>query len=311
MKPRLSMSDTFRFDAPGTLERPGPIGRLVRLVLGFLMTWMAWQTALHSDTSDLSSVAIWFWLFFALLLAPYVVNIGFGVKWGAWPRIAAIVLVLGTGVVGYAQNGTPRTELLWAGTSIVMVYVFGHLGLSFLLSAVLATPGCEMRAIPQLVGITRGKPAREHYCPGFLDGLDRWERERGKPEEQRSAPDGPANDLTRNWGRLLLVYGIPWLVIQLVGNLSDSTLTVAIAWSVSFAVMGTACVVNAVRCGRVHCWFVGPWFLLTAAITVLRYLDVTTLSWPTIVNGGLLGAIFLYVASENVWGKYFERNETT
>ena len=273
------------------------------------MTWMAWQTAVHSDSTDLGRAAVWFWFFFALLLAPYVVNIGFGVKWGAWPRIAAIVLAIGAGAMGYAQGGTLRTESLWGVMGVLMTYVFGHLGVSFLLSSVLATPGCEMRAIPQLIGIIRGKAAREHYCPGFIDGLDRWERERGKPEGQRTPSEGPADDLTRNWGRILLVYGIPWLVIQLVGNLSDSALAVAIAWSASFGVMGIACVVNAVRCGRVHCWFVGPWFLLTAAVTVLRYLNVTAIPWPTIVNGGLLGAIFLFFASENIWGKYFNRKD--
>ncbi len=307
MGSRLTLSGTFRFDAPGTLERPGPIGRLVRLALGTLMVWMAWQTALHSNSTDLGGVAFWFWFFFALLLAPYVFNIGFGVKWGAWPRIAAIVLVIGTGALGYAQSGTPRNELSWGAMAVVMTYIFGHLGASFLLSCLLATPGCEMRAIPHLIGIVRGRSAQEHYCPGFIDGLDRWERERGKPEDERTVPDGPAHDLTRGWGRVLLVYGIPWLVIQLVGNLSDSTLTVAIAWSASFGVMGLACVVNAVRCGRVHCWFVGPWFLLTATVTILSYLNVTGISWPTIVNGGLLGAVFLFFASENIWGKYFNR----
>jgi hypothetical protein len=121
----------------------------------------------------------------------------------------------------------------------------------------------------------------------------------------RRKPEAERTDLTRNWGRLLLFYGISFLVIQLAGNLSDSELAVAIAWSVSFGIMGVACVLNAVRCGRVHCWFTGPWFLLTATVTVLRYLNVTTIPWPMIVNGGLLGALFLYFATEKIWGKYF------
>ena len=302
---KLAMEGTFRFAAPGTLERPGPIGRLGRLAMGILMGWVAWQTALNSDVADLSSVALWFWFLFALLLAPYVVNIGFGVKSGAWPRIVAIVLVTGGGLVDYVQGGTFMNGILWATMAVVMVYLFGHLGLSFLLSALLATPGCEMRAISHLVGIVRGKPSQEHYCPGYIDGLDRWERERAKPKEQRSVPDGPANDLTRGWGRLLLVYGIPWLAIQLVGNLSDTALPVAVTWTLAFTVMGVACVVNAVRCNRVHCWFVGPWFLLTALTTALRYFDFVSLSWPTIVNAGLLGALLLFLFSENIWGKYF------
>ena len=57
-------------------------------------------------------------------------------------------------------------------------YWFVHLGFSFFLAAVLATPGCEMRSIPHLWTLITRRATKEHYCPGFLDRLDRWERER-------------------------------------------------------------------------------------------------------------------------------------
>ena len=114
-----------------------------------------------------------------------------------------------------------------------------------------------------------------------------------------------AGDVTRNWGRLFLVYGIPSIAMQLVGNLSNSTPAVAGTWAAGFAVMGTACLINARRCGRVHCSFTGPWFLLASVLTVLRYLEVISLSWPTILNAGMLGALVLFFVSENIWGKYF------
>ena len=115
----------------------------------------------------------------------------------------------------------------------------------------------------------------------------------------------PASDITRGWGRFLLVYGVPWIAIQLVGNLSDSTLAVASTWAAGFALMGTACVVNALRCGRVHCWFTGPWFLLAAVATVLRYMEVIKIGWPTILNAALVGALLLFFVPERIWGKYF------
>ena len=130
-----------------------------------------------------------------------------------------------------------------------------------------------------------------------------------KPEMART-PEAPAADITRNWGRLFLVYGVPLLAMQLVGNLSDSTLAVAGTWTAGFGVMGTACLVNALRCGRVHCWFTGPWFLLAAAATVLRYMEVIGLTWPTILNGGLLGALLTFFVSEKIWGKYFGKNRS-
>ena len=42
---------------------------------------------------------------------------------------------------------------------------------------------------------------------------------------------------------------------------------VPIAWPVAFTWMGIACVFNATRCGRMHCYFTGPFFLLLAAVS--------------------------------------------
>lgn len=98
--------------------------------------------------------------------------------------------------------------------------------------------------------------------------------------------------------------------MQLVGNLSDSELAVAVTWAAGFAVMGAACVVNALRCGRVHCWFTGPWFLLAAAVTVLRYVGLVGIAWPTIINAGMVGALLLYFVPEKIWGKYFAGKAT-
>ena len=58
------------------------------------------------------------------------------------------------------------------------MYAFGHLSLSFLLSTAIATPGCEMRAIPHLWTLVTGRATKEHYCPGALDSIDRWETRR-------------------------------------------------------------------------------------------------------------------------------------
>jgi len=41
-------------------------------------------------------------------------------------------------------------------------------------------------------------------------------------------------------------------------------------WSTSLAVMGGACLFNSSRCGRVHCRFTGPFFILCAVISLGR-----------------------------------------
>ena len=118
------------------------------------------------------------------------------------------------------------------------------------------------------------------------------------------------DDITRSWRRLFLVYGVPIIAMQLVGNLSHNTLALAATWTVGFAVMGIACLANARHCGRVHCWFTGPWFLLAALVTLLRYTGLVGIPWPTILNAGLGGSLLLYFVSEKVWGKYFVQKES-
>ena len=55
----------------------------------------------------------------------------------------------------------------------------GNLGVSFVLSASLGTPGCEMRSFHHLFSLMTGKPAAEHHCPvGPLSAIDKWETSR-------------------------------------------------------------------------------------------------------------------------------------
>ncbi len=49
-----TLKDTFRFDQPGTLPRPGPIGRAFRLVLGVICVWLAWNVAFQAAISRVS-----------------------------------------------------------------------------------------------------------------------------------------------------------------------------------------------------------------------------------------------------------------
>ena len=308
MRDQLAMKDVFRFDDAGTLPKPGPIGRLVRLGMGLLCGGWTWRLAWHSGLGDLALPAYWLWFLFALLLAPYVVNIGFGVRWGAWPRIVAGLVVAGAAVFGYLQGGSPLQQPLWMAMNGVMLYVFGHLGLSFLLSALIATPGCEMRAVPQLLATLSGRDAAEHYCPGFIGTVDRWERERGSPSAVAQQGEAERRDLVGSAGALLLVYGVPYLAINLAGNLGGPLL-VTVVWVAAFTAMGTACLLNARRCGRVHCYFLGPWFLLAALATVLLELELVDFgasSWSTLVNTALFGAVLLFFVTESTWGKYFQ-----
>ena len=108
-------------------------------------------------------------------------NLGFGRDWRNRPRLVVLGLGLGAMVIDllvYEQFWAPPLGALVYGTT---VYTFAHLGPSFILATLLRTPGCEMRAIPDLLGRLTGRTAAEHHCPGFITPLDNWEARRSQP----------------------------------------------------------------------------------------------------------------------------------
>ncbi len=64
-----------------------------------------------------------------------------------------------------------------------------------------------------------------------------------------------------------------------------------------------ACVVNAARCGRLHCYVTGPLYLLLATGGLLRGLHVLTLSWRRIFGAAMVGTVLAY-CPEWIWRKY-------
>ncbi len=183
MAERKPLEDIFQFDKEGTLPPPGPMGRAVRLVLGIVILKFIGDWLFIIDSSDYTQPFILLWIAFSVVLVPYVVNIGFGINSGVKPRYVLVGIWLIAGITGLLIEETWRSELLWSVIELTQIYIYGHLCLSFLLSAILSTPGCEMRAIPHLLGRVSKKGSKEHYCPGFLDNVDRWERNRSERDQ--------------------------------------------------------------------------------------------------------------------------------
>lgn len=167
------------FDEPGTIPRPGPIGRAVRFGWGVLLAVVVWNAIDHSWVflgTEIPYWTTWIGVAIALLVTPYVVNIGWGRNWRSAPRLV-VILVIGVGMVASRLIlGFWWSEALGWAVLVWYVYVFGHLGISFLLAAILATPGCEMRAIPHLWTIATGRQTLEHVCPGHIARVDEWEK---------------------------------------------------------------------------------------------------------------------------------------
>ncbi len=170
----------LKLDEPGSLPRPGPVGRSVRLAFGSLCLWYVYgliQVAgMLMGTDGSIRPLVWNGVILGLFLVSYVVNIGFSRAWKKWPAIVsggALALIAG---IGYAMAGTIETNLLARSIWMWELYVFSHLGLAFVVAAAIGTPGCEMRAFHDLYSRLTGIPTKEHHCPvGPLHPIDQWE----------------------------------------------------------------------------------------------------------------------------------------
>jgi hypothetical protein len=170
----------LKLDDPGSLPKPGPIGRLVRLALGALCLWyvsgllQVFDSLVTSDGHIRS--LIWNGVLPGLFLVSYVINIGYSRAWKKWPAIVSAVSFLLIGAIGYLTSGSVETSWLAGAIWVWALYVFSHLGVAFMLSGIIGTPGCEMRAFHDLYSRITGVPTKEHFCPvGPLHPIDQWE----------------------------------------------------------------------------------------------------------------------------------------
>ena len=87
-----------------------------------------------------------------------------------------------------------------------------------------------------------------------------------------------------------MLYWLPAIAIVAAGIPAISSGWRTVVWTVALATMGTACIVNALLCGRVHCYLTGPFFFLMALVALSYGLGILHLGG----NGwNLLGLIIL------------------
>lgn len=101
-----------------------------------------------------------------------------------------------------------------------------------------------------------------------------------------------------------LLWGIP-LGLLLIGALFGPRGRTAL-WAPPFLVMGVGCVVNATHCGRLHCYFTGPLYLLAAAATLLQGLALVSFGWGWIVSAAAVGTLLAF-APEWLHARYVHR----
>ena len=160
------------------LPTPGWLGRAIRLALGLgelsllIPLFTILRTDMWAGDVPLRSVSFYVLLGLTAWLSSWVIRILVDRPWGQKPML---VLLAGAAVAagaGYATVGTfdalPLSLYLWAWfTGFILI-----LGPAHVLSAVFATPGCEMRVYAQLLAKLRRDEAEVVACPAGVDRFD-------------------------------------------------------------------------------------------------------------------------------------------
>lgn len=116
----------------------------------------------------------------------------------------------------------------------------------------------------------------------------------------------PDKDLAARRSGLLL-WGVPLAVVLLTAPADMGQVTRTVLWTVGLLIAGIACVANARRSARLHCYITGPFFLLLALLSFLHGSGLVSLGawgWSGIAVALLIGAPLLMWGPELIWGKY-------
>jgi hypothetical protein len=104
----------------------------------------------------------------------------------------------------------------------------------------------------------------------------------------------------------LLWYG-PAIAMVATALVSLAAPVRGLIWAACLGTLGAGCVANALRCGRVHCYITGPFFLTMAVSSLLYGLDLVPFGksgWAWIGGVTVVGAGTLTFVPEWIWGRY-------
>jgi hypothetical protein len=114
---------------------------------------------------------------------------------------------------------------------------------------------------------------------------------------------------SRDWLRTPRTNLLGWWIPQtavLAGLLVPVPARVAIS-TIALIWMGTACILNARRCGRTHCRYTGPYYLVMIIPVLALGSGVVSPSffgWATLAGVIIFGSKIIWWATERAWGKF-------
>ena len=118
-------------------------------------------------------------------------------------------------------------------------------------------------------------------------------------------PSCQQNDWCSNPTSCLIVWGLPIGALILSASLTPAWMR--IVWPVSLVWMGTGCLLNVRRCGRLHCYTTGPFFFVMAIASAVHGFGVVDLGptgWNWISTITIIGGIVLTWLPELIFGRY-------
>ena len=105
----------------------------------------------------------------------------------------------------------------------------------------------------------------------------------------------------------ILIFWIPILAIAVTGYAHIGYMLRTAVWTGGCLIMSIGCIVNAMRCGRLHCYLTGPFFLAVALATLgygLGILPLGKSGWGIIGYTLLAGVVLLTYLPEHFLGRY-------
>jgi hypothetical protein len=115
----------------------------------------------------------------------------------------------------------------------------------------------------------------------------------------------PATDWTGSIRTYAWVWGFP-IAIMVAGLLVDVPARTAI-WTLALSWKGTACILNARRCGRTHCRFTGPYYLAMILPVLALGLGIVSsgfYGWIALGAVIILGSKLIWWVTERAWGRF-------
>ena len=138
-----------KFEKPGTFATPRLLGRTIRLAVGVTILYLVfphflkyWQGFTQVREGSETPGGTWYiGLFFAVYLLPHMIDRGFTLQRGRRSQIVFGLLALAAVVFDLTYYGSLWAPPLGWLVLLTTVLVLGHLGISFIVAGLFATPG--------------------------------------------------------------------------------------------------------------------------------------------------------------------------